>query len=79
MNSLVVKPSKRGAFGRLETVKGCRRGGGGTSLSPSAWSEGAVWRQDDQLFPAFVFAPRDDGDHDDGGGGGDNNMRENRY
>ena len=44
---------------------------GGTSLSPSAWMEGAAWRQGGQLFPAFVFVPRDDGDGND--------MGENRY
>ena len=51
---------------------------GGTSLSPSAWMEGAAWRQGGQLFPASVFAPRDNGD-DDGGGGGDGGMGESRY
>ena len=40
--------------------------------------EGATWRQGGQLFPAFVFAPRDDGD-DNYGGSGDGNMGENRY
>ena len=44
---------------------------GGTSLSPLAWMGGAAWRQGGQLFPAFVFAPRDGGDDDD--------MGENRY
>ena len=50
----------------------------GTSLCPPAWMEGATWRQGGHIFPAFVFAPRDDGD-DDGGGGRDGGMGENRY
>ena len=41
--------------------------------------EGAAWRQGGQLFPAFVFAPRADGDDGGGGGGGDGGMGENRY
>ena len=78
MNPLVVKPPKRGAFGRIETVEGGPSRRGGTSLSPSAWMEGAAWRQGSQLFPAFVFVPRDEGD-DGNGGGRDGGMRENRY
>ena len=49
-----------------------------TSLSPLAWMEGAAWRQGSQLFPAFVFTLRDDGDNDDLGGG-DGDMGENGY
>ena len=56
------------------TTMSSRRGG----TSPSAWMEGAVWRRGGQIFPAFVFAPRDDGD-DNYGGSGDGNMGENRY